>query len=166
MLDIDKQDIKLLELLQTDSSQSSAEIAEKLNMSQSPCWRRINRLEQSGVINRRVAVIDREKLWKMVYDLKLEPLPGHTPGHRGINAASNGDRALFTGDCLHHPSQIIFPEWNSGFCVDPAQSAATRRAVLERLADTDELMIPAHFVDPGYGHIVSDGDRFSFKAVG
>lgn len=62
MLDIDKQDIKLLELLQTDSSQSSAEIAEKLNMSQSPCWRRINRLEQSGVINRRVAVIDREKL--------------------------------------------------------------------------------------------------------
>ena len=98
--------------------------------------------------------------------LTIEPLPGHTPGHRGINAASNGDRALFTGDCLHHPSQIIFPEWNSGFCVDPAQSAATRRAVLERLADTDELMIPAHFVDPGYGHIVSDGDRFSFKAVG
>jgi glyoxylase-like metal-dependent hydrolase (beta-lactamase superfamily II) len=46
--------------------------------------------------------------------LTLESLPGHTPGHRGVNAASGGDKALFTADCLHHPSQIVFPEWNSG----------------------------------------------------
>ena len=59
---VDKQDIKLLELLQENSSQSSAEIAEKLNMSQSPCWRRINRLEQAGIIDRQVAIINREKL--------------------------------------------------------------------------------------------------------
>jgi len=97
--------------------------------------------------------------------LVIEALPGHTPGHRGINAESNGETALFTGDCLHHPSQIIFPEWNSGFCEDPEQARATRRAVLERLADTDTQMIPAHFVDPGRGHIVTGGDRFGFKPI-
>jgi len=101
--------------------------------------------------------------------LVIEPLPGHTPGHRGINAASNGQTALFTGDCLHHPSQIIFPEWNSGFCEDPVQSATTRRSVLERLVDTDTLIIPAHFVDPGYGHIIStkvgDGNGFGFRPI-
>jgi Lrp/AsnC family transcriptional regulator len=59
---IDKKDIKLLELLQNNSAQSSAEIAEKLNISQSPCWRRINRLEQAGIINRQVAILNREKL--------------------------------------------------------------------------------------------------------
>ncbi len=59
---VDKQDIKLLELLQKNSAQSSAEIAEKLNMSQSPCWRRIHRLEQAGIIDRQVAIINREKL--------------------------------------------------------------------------------------------------------
>ena len=76
-----------------------------------------------------------------------------------------GSEILQCDDCLHHPSQIIFPEWNSGFCENPAQSAATRRSVLERLADTDTQMIPAHFVDPGRGHIVSAGERFGFKPI-
>ena len=97
--------------------------------------------------------------------LVIESLPGHTPGHRGLNAASGDDTALFTGDCIHHPSQILFPDWCSGFCEDPAQSRATRRAVLERLADTDTQFIPAHFVDPGRGHIISDGDMFGFRPI-
>lgn len=62
MQEVDNQDIKLLELLQKDGSRSTAELADKLNMSQSPCWRRINRLTQSGVIDRTVAIINREQL--------------------------------------------------------------------------------------------------------
>jgi|TARA_B110000977_G_C10943415_1_gene441742 Lrp/AsnC family transcriptional regulator len=62
MIELSKEDIKILEILQTDANRSSTDIAESLNMSQSPCWRRINRLEVSGVIERKVAIVNREKL--------------------------------------------------------------------------------------------------------
>ncbi len=62
MIELDKQDVKILELLQEDASRSTNEIAEKLNMSQSPCWRRINRLQQAGLITKTVALVNREKL--------------------------------------------------------------------------------------------------------
>lgn len=62
MTTLDKQDIKILEILQSNADKSSAEIAEQLNMSQSPCWRRINRLEQDGYIDRKVAILNREAL--------------------------------------------------------------------------------------------------------
>lgn len=57
-----RQDIEILKLLQRDASTSTAAIAEKINISQSPCWRRINRLEQDGIIKRRVALLDRAAL--------------------------------------------------------------------------------------------------------
>ena len=55
-------DLRILQLLQSDASLSTAEIAEKVGLSQSPCWRRISRLEQAGLIKRRVAVLDHQKL--------------------------------------------------------------------------------------------------------
>jgi Lrp/AsnC family transcriptional regulator len=61
-LDLDKQDVAILKLLQVDARLSSAAIAEQLNMSQSPCWRRINRLEKEGVIRGQVALLDRPGL--------------------------------------------------------------------------------------------------------
>ena len=62
MIKINAQDTRILELLQSNADRSSAEIAEDLNMSQSPCWRRINRLEQDGVISKKVALLNREAL--------------------------------------------------------------------------------------------------------
>ena len=62
MVDLSEQDIKILKLLQTDADRSSSEIAAILNMSQSPCWRRINHLIQKEVIQKKVAVLNREKL--------------------------------------------------------------------------------------------------------
>lgn len=55
-------DLKILDALQRDASLTTNEIAQRINISQSPCWRRINRLEESGVILRRVSILDREKL--------------------------------------------------------------------------------------------------------
>lgn len=60
MIELDPQDVKILELLQQDASRSTNDIAEKLNMSQSPCWRRINRLQQEGLIKSTVALVNRE----------------------------------------------------------------------------------------------------------
>jgi Lrp/AsnC family transcriptional regulator len=59
---LDKKDIHILKLLQADATVSTAAIAEQINVSQSPCWRRINRLEQEGLVRRRVALLDRDAL--------------------------------------------------------------------------------------------------------
>ncbi|MBT5922097.1 MAG: Lrp/AsnC family transcriptional regulator [Cellvibrionales bacterium] len=59
---IGAQDVKILKLLQTDASLTTQEISERLNMSQSPCWRKINKMEQDSLIEKRVAILNREKL--------------------------------------------------------------------------------------------------------
>jgi Lrp/AsnC family transcriptional regulator len=61
-VDIDSLDKKLLSELQADADVSTSALAEKLHISQSPCWRRINRLEEAGVIRKKVALLDREAL--------------------------------------------------------------------------------------------------------
>ncbi len=56
------QDIKILSLLQHDAKLTTQEIANEINMSQSPCWRRINRLYEEGIISRQASILNREKL--------------------------------------------------------------------------------------------------------
>src|SRR3982751_898713 len=55
-------DRQILDLLQRDATRSIAEVAEKVGLSQTPCWKRIQRLEAQGVIERRVALLNPEKL--------------------------------------------------------------------------------------------------------
>ena len=59
---MDATDRKILDLLQRDATLSIAEIGERVGLSQTPCWKRIQRLEASGVIERRVALLDPEKI--------------------------------------------------------------------------------------------------------
>ena len=59
---MDKTDVKLLGLLQEDSTLSIAQLADQVNLSQTPAWKRIQRLEANGVIERRVALLSPEKL--------------------------------------------------------------------------------------------------------
>ena len=98
--------------------------------------------------------------------LWFEPAPGHTRGNVVINLRSGGESAVLSGDVLHHPLQLLRPEWSSRACEDRAQSAATRRALIERLADTPTLLAPAHFASPSMGHIVSRGDAFGYQLAG
>lgn len=55
---MDRTDLKILAILQEDASIPVAEIAKRVNLSQTPCWRRIQKLEASGVITGRVALLD------------------------------------------------------------------------------------------------------------
>ena len=57
---MDRTDLKILAILQEDSSLPVAEVASRVNLSQTPCWRRIQKLEAQGVIQRRVALLDPE----------------------------------------------------------------------------------------------------------
>ena len=60
---MDNTDRKILALLQEDAAQPIADIARKVGMSVSPCWRRIQKLEEEGIIRARVALLGRSKDW-------------------------------------------------------------------------------------------------------
>jgi len=59
---LDAVDTRILDLLQQDASLSIADIAERVGLSSSPAWRRIERLKRAGVILRQVTLLDHEKL--------------------------------------------------------------------------------------------------------
>ena len=61
-MSLDAIDTHILNLLQQDAGLSVSEIAERVNLSQPPCWRRIRKLEEGGYIERRVALLNRKKL--------------------------------------------------------------------------------------------------------
>ncbi|WP_088343760.1 MULTISPECIES: Lrp/AsnC family transcriptional regulator [Rhodomicrobium] len=59
---IDRIDLRILDQLQQDCTLSMAELAERVGLSSSPCWRRIRRMQEAGIIKRQVAQLDREQL--------------------------------------------------------------------------------------------------------
>ena len=59
---MDKIDIRILEQLMLDSSQSQRQLAERVGLSQNSCWRRLKAIESSGVIRGRTILLNREKL--------------------------------------------------------------------------------------------------------
>jgi Lrp/AsnC family transcriptional regulator len=59
---LDSFDKKILKVMQMDASLPTADIAEKVGLSQSPCWRRIQKMREAGVIKSVVALLDRRKL--------------------------------------------------------------------------------------------------------
>lgn len=93
------------------------------------------------------------RLWRDRHDLpglpiSLTPAPGHTPGSSIVELRA-GQGALFVGDLLHSPMQILHPDHRCCFDLDAAQARASRRRILARAADAGSLLLPGHF--PGHG---------------
>ena len=61
-IELDRADLRILEVLQQHGDLSAADVAERVDLTASTCWRRMSRLEELGVIKTRVALLDREKL--------------------------------------------------------------------------------------------------------
>ncbi len=99
---------------------------------------------------------------RLCEEITMIPTPGHSPGHMSLHIHSEGEEALLTGDVAHHPCQMAHLGWSSTADSDPAQSAATRRQLFSRFADTDTLVIGGHF---NAGHIRREGDAFRFIAL-
>lgn len=104
-------------------------------------------------------------LWEGVHrideHLSLESAPGHTPGSSVLRLTSGSDRAVFVGDLLHSPVQILRPSCNSCFCLDPEQAVASRHRILERAAAERELVVPAHFGGAGAVEVRKEGGGFA-----
>jgi glyoxylase-like metal-dependent hydrolase (beta-lactamase superfamily II) len=92
--------------------------------------------------------------------LTLVALAGHTIDHLGLELRRPGGRALFCGDAIHSPAQLVRPDWASAFCQDPVEAVATRTALLDRAAEEDMLLFPAHFRDEKAMRIRRNGDVY------
>ncbi|HLG86374.1 MAG TPA: Lrp/AsnC family transcriptional regulator [Alphaproteobacteria bacterium] len=82
-MELDETDKKLLAILQRDSTIPVGEIAERVGLSQSTCWRRINQLEEAGVIRARAALLDPEALGLEVVVFANVKLSAH--GRRSLS---------------------------------------------------------------------------------
>jgi glyoxylase-like metal-dependent hydrolase (beta-lactamase superfamily II) len=94
-------------------------------------------------------------------EIWLTPSIGHTPGHVSVIIESEGERAVITGDMLHHPSQMAHPEWLFGDS-DSKAAVLTRWRLFAEWADQPILVIGTHFAAPTAGHILRDGTAFRF----
>ena len=100
-------------------------------------------------------------------EIWLTPTPGHTANHVAVNIASQGARAVMTGDLIHHPLQLAHPEWSANVDNNQALSAATRQTFLDGHCETDILVLTAHFPSPSLGHVVGHAERpFDFAFLG
>lgn len=96
-------------------------------------------------------------------NLRLEAAPGHTPGSSVLKLHSGADRALFAGDLLHTPLQVMELGHSSCFCLDPVTADTTRRELLGWAADNNALVLPAHLSGNGALEVEHSGDAFAIK---
>ena len=95
-------------------------------------------------------------------EVRLEPTPGHTPGHHSIRITSVGSEAVITGDMLHHPIQFSRPHLASVADTDFEAAIATRRSSFRQWEGEGVLVIGTHFAGPGAGRLKADGDGWQF----
>ncbi len=93
-------------------------------------------------------------------EVRLEPTPGHTPGHVSVRIRSAGEEAVITGDLMHHPIQCCEPEVGSRFDSDPAQAYDTRFRFLREQAERKVLVLGTHFAPPTAGWVVPAGEAW------
>ncbi len=97
-------------------------------------------------------------------EIRAEPTPGHSIGHTSLWIESAGERALISGDFLHHPCQAARLEWSSTADYDRDQAIETRRSMLHRLATEHVPLFGMHFATPGL--IVPDGQSYRMATLG
>jgi glyoxylase-like metal-dependent hydrolase (beta-lactamase superfamily II) len=94
----------------------------------------------------------------------LTQTPGHSPHHCCINLHSKGQRAVVTGDLMHHAIQCREPDLAAAPDWAPTEGIKLRRNFLTSVAETDTLILPIHFPAPTAGLVTADGkDRFHYR---
>jgi hypothetical protein len=78
----------------------------------------------------------------------------------GLRVDYPNGRAIFCGDVLHSPVQILDPNISTISCVKPTVANATRRAVLEEASETNRLVVPVHFRGPRCTYVRYTSDKF------
>ena len=97
--------------------------------------------------------------------VRLVPSHGHSPGHVTVEVMAGGRTAALIGDVMHSPLQAAFPDIKPPLDREQAAPAQARRALLERYADGDTLVLGAHWPWPP-ARIRRDGDAYRVEAAG
>jgi len=98
--------------------------------------------------------------------LRALAIPGHTPGHIGVEIASGRAKLLYVGDAMHHyVASVAAPDLDMAYDADGAIAKASRKALLARAADQHLLLYVPHFPFPGLGHVVRDGASYAWVPV-
>jgi len=100
-------------------------------------------------------------------ELYCEPSHGHTPGHIHVCIDSQGERAVITGDLMHHPMQCAMPHRTATFDMDKDAGRAARIGFVDKYRDSGVMVIGAHFAEPTAGHMETgaDGETW-FRGLG
>lgn len=80
--------------------------------------------------------------------------PGHTPGHQCVLLASQGEKAVITGDLTHTPMQLNHPEWRAGPDLDAEQGVVSRAALFDRIEREGLTLCAGHYPFPSIGAVM------------
>ena len=97
--------------------------------------------------------------------LRLAPTPGHTPGHTSLWIESAGERAVISGDLIHHPVQCARPDWAETADADVELARRTRHSFLNDVALERVIMFGTHFPTNPAGRVVPYEDMWRFAPV-
>ena len=93
----------------------------------------------------------------------LQAAFGHSAGCVVVNAQRGGSLAVFAGDVVHHPVQLVRPDAPFFADEDPVTACATRRRLFEQWADSGAVVYPAHFPDAPAGRVHRRNAQFSYE---
>jgi hypothetical protein len=79
-----------------------------------------------------------------------------------VTFRSSGDELLYIADTAVHPIHLRRPDWHLAVDVDPRDSIASRRCLLEEASDAKALVQAYHFPFPGLGHVVKKGNAWDW----
>lgn len=102
-IELDKTDRKILSILQSDGRLTNQEVADRVNLSPSPCLRRIKQLEESGVIRQYVALLDPDKIGLGLLAYVNVRLEKHSDSPTG---GSRSPRADFAASVAYWPEVV------------------------------------------------------------
>ena len=94
--------------------------------------------------------------------VRLVSTPGHTVDHYSVRVGKAGSAAIVTGDVIHSPIQLRYPEMGMVGDYDSRQAGETRRKLLEEVSETSNLLCTAHFPSPSIGRIRRRDAAFDF----
>ena len=97
--------------------------------------------------------------------VRIQPSPGHTPGHYTVHIRSPAREGLICGDVLHHPVQLYDPLLAGSADIDAAAAGRSRQELLAYCADRDRLLLTIHFLAPTAGRVVPSGGAFRFEFI-
>lgn len=94
------------------------------------------------------------------------PTPGHSPGHTSFLVFDGGQQLMVIGDVATSAELFLpMPNWVAGFDMDQPMAAATRAALLDRLANDRIPFVAYHFVMPGLGRVERAGSGYRFVSA-